>query len=288
MHLSELFQKKRCLFSYEIFPQSDIDKVYSTIRSLQLLYPDFISITCGAGGNSVKDNLTAKIACHIKKEYDIESLVHMTCINSSYSNLEEILNFLKENQVTNILALRGDLPQSNTTTDFAHARDLISLIKQKEDFHITAACYPEGHQESPSKLEDIRYLKEKVEAGASHLISQLFFDNNIFYAFMDEICNADITVPVSAGIMPIVSKRLIEKIVTLCGAFLPPKFLETLNRFENSPVSLFNAGIDYATEQIIELISRGTRGIHLYTMNNPIVAEKITKNIKACLEKNNG
>ncbi|MDR1334332.1 MAG: methylenetetrahydrofolate reductase [NAD(P)H] [Holosporaceae bacterium] len=291
MHLSELFQKKKCVFSYEIFPpqkKTDINKIYDTVAGLQLLRPDFISVTCGAGGSSVQDNLTAKIAHHIKKEYGIESLVHMTCVNCCRANLEETLAFLEENQLDNILALRGDRIQDSTATDFAHASDLISLIKQRGGFHIAAACHPEGHPESPTRAENIRHLKEKVDAGASHLITQLFFDNGAFYNFMDEVCAANITVPVDAGIMPIVNKRLIEKIVTLCGASLPPNFLKILNRFENFPTSLFDAGIDYATEQIVDLISHGVRGIHLYTMNSPIVAERITRNVEELLKKTNG
>ncbi|MDR2268198.1 MAG: methylenetetrahydrofolate reductase [NAD(P)H] [Holosporaceae bacterium] len=291
MYISELFQKKKCLFSHEIFPpqkETDVGKVYETIASLQLLRPDFISVTCGAGGSAVGDNITAKIAHHIKKEYGIESLVHLTCVNSSRSSMEETLAFLRENDLYNILALRGDRTQSSTAADFAYASDLISLIKQKKCFYIAAACHPEGHPESSTKEENIRHLKEKVDAGASHLISQLFFDNDAFYVFLDEIGAANITIPVEAGIMPIVNKRLIDKIVTLCGASSPPKFLEILNRFGNSPASLFDAGIDYATEQIVDLISHGVRGIHLYTMNNPVVAERITKNIRGVLEKING
>jgi methylenetetrahydrofolate reductase (NADPH) len=290
MYLSELLRQKKCLFSFEIFPPkkiSDIDAIYRLVSSLQRLCPDFISITCGAGGSSVGDNLTAKIACYIKKEYDIEPLAHLTCINSSRNNIEEVLSYLKTNSITNVLALRGDRIKDGAATDFMHASDLVSLIRRKGGFYIAAACHPEGHPESRSKMENIHYLKEKIEAGASHLMSQLFFDNDIFYTFMNEVRAANITVPVGAGVMPIVSKLLIEKIVSLCGATLPSKFSGILNRFEDNPTALFEAGIDYATEQIVGLISFGVQGIHLYTMNNAIVAEKITKNIANSLREVN-
>ncbi|MDR2681945.1 MAG: methylenetetrahydrofolate reductase [NAD(P)H] [Holosporaceae bacterium] len=291
MYLSELFQRKKCLFSFEIFPpkkNSDTTAIYQTIANLQRLRPDFISVTCGAGGSSCDDNITVKIAHHIKKEYGIEALAHLTCVNSSRQNLEETLAFLREKQIDNVLALRGDRVKDCNASDFAYAHELISLVKREGGFYIAAACYPEGHPESHNRADDIRHLKEKVDAGASHLISQLFFANEDFYRFMDEIRAAGIDVPVEAGIMPAVDKCLIEKIVALCGATLPTKLSRLLNRFESSPATIFDAGIAYATEQIMDLISAGVQGIHLYTMNNPIVAEKITQNIGNLLKEVNG
>ncbi|MDR2782010.1 MAG: methylenetetrahydrofolate reductase [NAD(P)H] [Holosporaceae bacterium] len=291
MYLSELFQKKKCLFSCEIFPpkkNSEIETVYRTISGLQQLHPDFISVTCGAGGSAVEDNLTVRIASHVKEKYGIEPLAHLTCVNTSRNNLEETIVFLKKNRIENVLALRGDRVDGNTATDFAYAAELISLIKRKGNFYIAAACYPEGHPESSNRTEEIRHLKEKVEAGASHLISQLFFNNENFYAFINEVHTAGVHVPIEAGIMPAVDKRLIEKIVSLCSATLPPKLSRILSRFEKHPSMLFEAGIDYATEQIIDLISSGVQGIHLYTMNNPVVAEKIIHNIGGLLMEVNG
>ncbi|MDR1375355.1 MAG: methylenetetrahydrofolate reductase [NAD(P)H] [Holosporaceae bacterium] len=289
MYLSELFQRKRCVFSCEIFPpkkNSDIDSINQTILGLERIHPDFISVTCGAGGCSIGDNLTIKVAKRIK-EYGLEPLVHLTCVNSSCRNLEETVALLKENNIDNILALRGDRAENSTASDFAYASDLISFIRQKGDFYVVAACYPEGHPESNDMAKEILHLKEKIEAGAGHLISQLFFDNDRFYAFMNKLHAAGIDVPVEAGIMPVVDKRFIEKIVSLCGATLPVKFLKMLDRFKNSPAAFFEAGIAYATEQIVDLISAGVRGIHLYTMNNPDVAEKIAKNIEDLLRNVN-
>jgi methylenetetrahydrofolate reductase (NADPH) len=290
MHLSELFQKKKCVFSYEIFPpkkSSDIDSLYRTISRLARMRPDFISVTCGAGGCSVGNDLTIKIAGHIKKEHGIESLAHLTCVNSSRRNFEETVTLLRENHVDNVLALRGDRVDGVTTTDFTYASDLISCLRQKGGFYIAAACHPEGHPESSDISEDIRHLKEKVEAGAGHLMSQLFFDNELFYRFRDKLHAAGVDVPVEAGIMPVVSKHVIEKIVSLCGATLPIKFSRMFDRFKDSPEALFEAGIIYAVEQITDLISADVRGIHLYTMNNPDVAEKITGNIEGLLGKVN-
>jgi methylenetetrahydrofolate reductase (NADPH) len=261
-----------------------MEAVYQLTASLRQLHPDFISITCGAGGSAIGDNLTAKIACYIKKEHNIEPLAHLTCVNSSRESVEEVLAYLKAHHIDNVLALRGDRIQDSTATDFVHASDLVSLIRQKGGFYVAAACHPEGHPESRSRTENIRYLQEKVEAGASHLISQLFFDNEVFYRFADEVRAAHMTIPVEAGIMPIVNKHLVERIVSLCGATVPAKFSSILSRFEDDPAALFDAGIDYATEQIMDLLSFGVPGIHLYTMNNATVAERMTKNIAGALQ----
>ncbi|MDR3180018.1 MAG: methylenetetrahydrofolate reductase [NAD(P)H] [Holosporaceae bacterium] len=291
MYLSELFRRKKCLFSFEIFPpkkNSAESETHKIIDNLQQFQPDFISVTCGAGGSTADDNITVKIAHYIKKECGIESLAHMTCVNSSRRSLEETLDLLKENHIDNVLALRGDRLKDSTAGDFAYAHELVSLIQRRGGFYIAAACYPEGHPESGGRTQDICRLKEKVDAGASHLISQLFYDNGDFYRFMDQVRAIGIGVPVEAGIMPAVDKRLIEKIIGLCGATLPVKFSRMLNRFENSPAALFEAGIAYATEQIIDLISTGVQGIHLYTMNNPMVAERITRNVESLLREVNG
>ncbi|MDR2794506.1 MAG: methylenetetrahydrofolate reductase [NAD(P)H] [Holosporaceae bacterium] len=291
MYLSDLFQRKKCLFSFEIFPpkkDSAEGEIHKIIAHLAQLHPDFISVTCGAGGSAANDNITVKTAGYIKKEHGIESLAHMTCVNSSRRSLEETLDLLKENHLENVLALRGDRLKDSYAGDFAYVQELICLIKRKGGFHIAAACYPEGHPESGDSAEDVRHLKEKVDAGASHLISQLFYDNGDFYRFMDKVRAVGVDVPVEAGIMPAVDKHRIEKIVTLCGATLPTKLSRMLSCFEKSPAALFDAGIAYATEQIIDLISSGVQGIHLYTMNNPAVAEKITHNVENLLREVNG
>ena len=186
--------------------------------------------------------------------------------------------------IENILALRGDIvPDIEPKTDFLHASDLCEYIQQRGDFELAGACYPEMHLEANSMVEDIRNLKTKIEKGATHLISQLFFDNSAFYSFMDMVRCAGIDVPVSAGIMPVTNKNQIERMVSMCGASLPAKFSKIMQRYENNPEALRDAGIAYAVEQIVDLMANGVEGIHLYTMNNPYVATKITEAIGSLL-----
>lgn len=283
MKISEITKTRKTIFSIEIFPPkktSSIDTVYATLDELKDVSPDFISVTYGAGGNG-SDNLTCEISSQIKHRYGIEPLAHLTCVNSDRTEINQILDQLKNCGIENILALRGDVrPDIPPKTDFRHASDLIRLIAQRGDFEIVAACYPEGHPECGGLDDDIAHLKEKVDAGASHLISQLFFDNDDFYFFLDKIRGKGIDVPIEAGIMPITNKRQIERMVSLCGASLPKKFVKMINRYEYNDAALLDAGISYANEQIIDLISSGVDGIHLYTMNNPVIAKRIYDSIK--------
>ncbi len=205
-------------------------------------------------------------------------------MNYSRQEIGQILNILKEKEIKNVLALRGDInPDITPKKEFSYASDLIKYINDKGDFYISGACYPEGHVEAKSLDEDIKYLKMKVEAGASHLISQLFFDNDYFYSFLEKVRKAGITVPIQAGIMPVINKAQIERMVTLCGASLPAKFTKMMQRFEHSPEALRQAGIAYAVDQIVDLVSQGVDGIHLYTMNNPFVARRITESIQGII-----
>ena len=209
----------------------------------------------------------------------------LTCVNSTRQDIENTLELLKQKGIENILALRGDInPDIPRINDFRYASDLISFIKEKGDFHISGACYPEAHPETRDKIQDIRNLKQKVDMGAEHLVSQLFFDNNDFYSFMERAWIAGIAVPVEAGIMPVVNKAQIERMVSLCGASLPVKFIKMMQKFENSPEAMRDAGIAYAVDQIVDLVSNGVRGIHLYTMNNPAVAKRICDNISGLRE----
>ncbi len=284
MKLKELFKEDKTVFSLEIFPPKrnhPIETVYRTLDELQNLDADFISVTYGANG-SLADNRTCEIASAIKHRYGIESAAHLTCVNSTKDEVKYVLGQLEANGVENILALRGDIVPDNTPkNDFHHANELITFIKNEGyDFGISGACYPEGHLDSPDIKSDILNLKKKVDAGAEHLISQLFFDNNYFYDFMEKVRIAGIEVPVEAGIMPVVNKKQIERMVSLCGASLPRKFTRMMAKYEGRPEAMRDAGIAYAVDQIVDLVSQGVDGVHLYTMNNPYVAKKIRDGIK--------
>ncbi|ABI68249.1 methylenetetrahydrofolate reductase [NAD(P)H] [Syntrophomonas wolfei] len=285
MRTSEIFNNKTVL-SLEIFPPrrtASIGIIYKTLEELQGLNPDFISVTYGAGGSET-NTATLEIASAIKNNYGIESVAHLPCINL---NKDEVLNMLegfKQAGVENILALRGDVnPARVPKQDFRYASDLVSFIKENGDFNIIGACYPEGHSESPSLLDDIRHLKIKVDAGTDQLITQLFFDNSYFYSFRERASVAGINVAIEAGIMPVVNKRQIERMVALCGVKLPKKFVTMMERYENNPEAMRDAGIAYAVDQIVDLIAQGVDGIHLYTMNNPYIAKKIYAAISTLL-----
>lgn len=286
MRIPELFKNDKTVFSFEVFPPkktSSIDTVYSTLDELSDLNPDFISVTYGAGGNTA-DSKTCQIASAIKNKYKIVSAAHLTCVNCTKEDIDIILTQLKENGIENILALRGDMnPDIPPKHDFKYASELITYIKEHGDFSVSGACYPEGHVDSASIIEDITHLKEKVDAGAEHLMSQLFFDNALFYDFLEKARTAGINVPIEAGIMPVTNKKNIERMVSLCGASLPSKFTKMMQKYENNPEALRDAGIAYAIDQIVDLISNGVDGIHLYTMNNPYVARKISESISNLL-----
>lgn len=287
MQLASLFEQKKTVLSFEVFPTkktSSIETIYATLDDLKDLKPDFISVTYGAGGNA-GDTATCEIASAIKNKYNIEPLAHLTCVNYTKAEIEQILNRLEQSGITNILALRGDMnPDIPPKHEFRYASELVAFIKQRGGFHVSGACYPEGHLESPNMVEDILNLKSKVDAGAEHLISQLFFDNNYFYNFLEKSRIAGIKVPMEAGIMPVVNKAQIERMVTLCGASLPSKFTKMLQRFEHSPEALRDAGIAYAVDQIVDLISQGVDGIHLYTMNNSYIARRISESISGLIQ----
>ncbi len=286
MEISSLFKKDKAVLSFEVFPPkktSSIDTIYNTLGELKDLSPDFISVTYGAGG-SAANLITSEIASLIKHEYNIETMAHLTCVNSSKEDIDEQLDIFKQKDITNILALRGDInPDLEPKKDFLYASDLVSYIKTKGDFHISGACYPEGHVETEDIVSDIHNLKKKVDAGASHLVSQLFFDNQKFYDFKEKTKIAGIDVPIQAGIMPVVNKAQIERMVSLCGASLPSTFTKMMQKYDTNPEALKEAGIAYAISQIIDLLSNGVDGIHLYTMNNPVVAKKITDSIRKLL-----
>ncbi len=282
MNISKLFEKKETVYSFEIFPpkkESSIDTVYDTLEALGDLSPDYISVTYGAGGGA-RGSKTAELSQMIKNKLKIEPLAHLTCVNSSKEEVNDVLDNLTALNVKNILALRGDVaPDSKFMDDFKYASDLIRYIKEYGDFNIAAACYPEKHIESKSLDEDIAHLKEKTDLGVGHLVTQLFFDNGNFYNFMDKIRQKGINVPVTAGIMPITSAAQIEKMVNMCGANIPKECRKMIEKYGDDPVAMRDAGIIYATNQIMDLVANSIDGIHIYTMNNPYVARKITLSI---------
>lgn len=283
MNIQRLFESKKVVYSLEVFPPkktTSIDTIYNTLYGLRGLKPDFISVTYGAGGSDTQKNKTCEIASLIKSEYQIEPVSHLTCAGSTKQDIIDFLDRLKAENVHNILALRGDITPENGVIDFEHASDLAAFIKKYDDsFNISGACYPEGHCDASSIDEDIENLKKKVDAGVTHLVTQLFFDNNNFYTFMDKVEKAGIRVPIEAGIMPVINKAQIERTVSMCGASFPVKFSKMVNKYANDPIALKDAGIAFATEQIIDLINNDVRGIHLYTMNNVDTATRITNSI---------
>ncbi len=286
MKIPELFKDGRTVFSFEIFPpkkDGSIETVYKTLDGLVDLKPDFISVTYGAGG-SLPGCSTREIVSIIKDKYHTESIAHLTCVNSAKADIDRVIEEFKRCGIENVLALRGDVnPDIPPKTDFKYASDLIAYMKERSGLSFSGGCYPEGHPEAPSLDADIVNLKRKVDAGASHLISQLFFDNGLFYDFLDKARGAGINVPIEAGIMPCVNAKQIQRMVTMCGASLPHKFTKLIARFENKPEALRDAGIAYAVDQIVDLAANGVDGIHLYTMNNPYIARKISESVSGIL-----
>ena len=287
MDISKTFSGQS-VFSFEVFPpkkESAIDSIYKTIDDLKQLEPTFISVTYGAGGSGAK-GVSTKDVCSYIKEKGMDTVAHLSCLYNSKEDIDKILSELKEAGVNNILALRGDPnPDYEVKEDFKYASDLVSYIKSKDmGFVISGACYPEVHQEAADMEEDIANLKKKVDAGADHLISQLFFDNGAFLDFMEKVREAGINVPVEAGIMPVTNKKQIERMVSMCGASIPAKLSKLLQRFGDDPVAMREAGISYAVDQIIELVAYGVDGIHVYTMNDPYVASKIKESVSNILK----
>lgn len=278
MRISELFKNGKTVFSFEIFPpkkDGQISNLHDTLAQLSELNPDFISVTHGAGG-SVPGCSTAEVASIIKDKFHTETIVHLTCVNSTCADVDAAIEDLQSRGIENVLALRGDInPDIPPKKDFSHASDLIAYMKERSSLGFSGACYPEGHVESETLDADIANLKIKVDAGAEHLISQLFFDNAAFYKFRDKARAAGISVPIEAGIMPCVNANQIRRMVSMCGASLPPKFTHMIARYENNSEAIRDAGIAYAIDQIVDLAANGVDGIHLYTMNNPYIARKI-------------
>lgn len=287
MFIKDKFIKKNKVISLEIFPPNSnmtLKQLLDVIDDLAVFRPDYISVTYGASGNANND-YTIDIAEYIKEKYTIEAMPHLTCITSKKEKVDEILQLIVKKDLKNVLALRGDKPkdglmnQSNRM-DFTYASDLIEHIRSSElPVSIAAACYPEGHIEAPSLNEDIRNLKTKVDKGVDFLITQLFFDNERFYDFKDRLTKNSINTPLTVGIMPITNVKQIKRIVSLSGASVPPKLKLLLDKYENDNLGMFQAGIEYACQQMDELDQWKVNGFHLYVMNKPEIAKMIYKNM---------
>lgn len=278
---------KKIIYSFEVFPPkktAPVESVTECFEHLSALKPDFISVTYGAGGGVNGGNITCELASRLQDEFHIKSVAHLPCISYTKDEIAQVLANFKTHGITDILALRGDKsPDRPEKNDFRYASDLIQFIQSQGDFKIYGACYPETHPEALSSASDLKHLKEKVDKGAKHLITQLFFDNAIFYDFREKCEIIGIDVPIEAGIMPVVNANQIQRMVSLCGASLPRKFTVMMQKFGHSPEAIRDAGIAYAVDQIVDLASNGVDGIHLYTMNNPYVAKRITEAVSGIL-----
>ena len=282
MKVSEILRNGKVSISCEIFPPkqgSMLDNYKGIVRQIADLRPAYISCTYGATGGT--SDYTVEIADTINK-CNVPAIAHLTCASSTKDKVLSVLEELKERNIENILALRGDIPENADfplPDQFHHAIDLIQVIKEQGDFCIGGACYPEGHPESPNMNTDLDYLKEKVDAGCDYLTTQMFFDNNIYYNFMYKALKKNINVPVVAGIMPVTTASQVKRTMKLTGNLVPTKFLTIVDRFGDDPEAMKQAGIAYATEQIIDLIANNVDNIHIYSMNKPEIAGAIMKNL---------
>lgn len=287
MKIIDLLNEDKVTLSFEVFPpktSSKYENVLKATEKIASLNPSFMSVTYGAGGGTSAH--TVALAKDIHEKYGVEVMAHLTCVSSTREHVESMVEQFKENGIENIMALRGDIPKDGQVgEDYQYACQLIKKLKEKGDFCIGAACYPEGHVESPSIKEDIQHLKEKVEAGADFLTTQMFFDNNVFYNFLYKIKEAGINVPVVAGIMPITNAKQVSHAVQMSGtSIIPYHFKMMVDAFGDNPEIMKQAGIIYASEQIIDLIANGVKHIHVYTMNKPDIAEGIMNNISEILK----
>ncbi|WP_417039778.1 methylenetetrahydrofolate reductase [NAD(P)H], partial [Clostridium porci] len=281
MKIRDILAEDKPTLSFEVFPPKTED-AYETVekaaKEIAGLKPSFMSVTYGAGGGT--SDYTVGIASDLQRKYGVTPLAHLTCVSSTREKVAQVLAELKKENIENILALRGDIPEDKGMPKAYHyASELIREIKRSGDFCIGAACYPEGHVESANKAADMDYLKQKVEAGCDFVTTQMFFDNSILYSYLYRIREKGITVPVIAGIMPVTNARQIKRITKMSGTYLPSRFMSIVDKFGDNPNAMKQAGIAYATDQIIDLIANGVKGIHVYSMNKPDVAMKIKENL---------
>ena len=292
MKIKDILKNESPSLSFEVFPPKS-DTLYESVKEatekIAMLKPSFMSVTYGAGGGTSR--YTLETAKNIETSFGVPTVAHLTCVSSTKETVRKQIKELIDAKIENVMALRGDIPDEMIGTDrsgwdFCYATDLIREIKASGgDFSIGGACYPEVHPESPDQKEDILHLKEKADAGCDFLTTQMFFDNNLFYSFMYKIREAGITVPVIAGIMPITSANQVERAVKLSGSFMPHRFKSLVDRFGSDPLAMKQAGIAYATDQIIDLFANGINHVHVYSMNKPDVAEMIQDNLSAIIGK---
>ena len=291
MKLSEFLGREELSLSFEVFPpktDAAFEDVKTATEEIAKLRPAFMSVTYGAGGGTSR--YTLEIARNIKRQYGVPTLAHLTCVSSTRDTVATRIADMKAAGIENVMALRGDLTPELQQSDrrewhYRHAVDLVRQLKAAGGFCIGGACYPEIHPESADQAEDIRYLKEKVDAGVEFLTTQMFFDNNLLYNFLYKIREAGITVPVIPGIMPITNGNQVARAIQLSGSFIPQRFKSLVDRFGHDPAAMKQAGIAYATDQIIDLYANGIKVVHVYSMNKPDVAEKIQDNLSCILGK---
>ena len=292
MKLTKIFETGKPHLSFEVFPPKTttaFDSVKSATEQIAKLKPSFMSVTYGAGGGT--SQYTLDIAKNIKVEYGVPTLAHLTCVSSTKETVHKMIESIKAAGIENVMALRGDIPADMQDADrsgwtYHHAIDLIRELKEYgSDFCIGGACYPEIHPESTNQKEDIKYLKQKVDAGCEFLTTQMFFDNNLLYNFLYKIREAGITVPIIPGIMPITNANQVSRAIKLSGSFMPQRFKSLVDKFGSDPEAMKQAGIAYATDQIIDLYANGVTNVHVYSMNKPDVAEKIQDNLSAIIGK---
>lgn len=286
MKISKLLEQDKITLSFEVFPPKKAERfeaVKTASENIAELHPDFMSVTYGAGGTTA--GFTAELAAELKKDTGVPVLPHLTCVGSSMAQVDHMLETYLNEGIDNIMVLRGDIPENGMIEhDFTHASDLISYIKEKTDLCIGGACYPEGHIESKNKNADLSHLKAKQDAGCDFLTTQMFFDNNIFYNFLYRAREAGIHVPILAGIMPITNAKQLSRSVALSGTNVPERFRAIVDTFAENPAAMKQAGIVYASEQIIDLIANGVKHIHVYSMNKPDVAAGIMNNLSEILK----
>ncbi len=289
MKITDILKEKKPLLSFEVFPpktESSFQSVKEATEEIAKLKPSFVSVTYGAGGGTSK--YTLDIAQNIKQIHSVPTLAHLTCVSSDKNTVSERIEMMKAAGIENVMALRGDIPKElenadRSAWDYKNAIDLVRELKKHSCFCVGAACYPEIHPESENQSTDIKFLKEKVDAGAQFLTTQMFFDNNLFYNFLYKIREAGITVPVIPGIMPITNANQLERAIKLSGSFIPQRFKSIVDAFGNEPNAMKQAGIAYATDQIIDLYANGIKNVHVYSMNKPEVAAKIKENLSDIL-----
>ena len=287
MKIIDILKNKRVTLSFEVFPPKTADAVPTALaaaEAIAALHPDFMSVTYGAGGGT--SDFTVHIASAVKKTYGVEVMPHLTCLSSTKEKVTETLQDYKEAGFGTIMALRGDVPADGTRkNDFEHATDLMKQIKSFDSsMTLGGACYPEGHPESPSLAADIENIRSKVDAGAQFLSTQMFFDNSLFYSYLNRLHAAGIDVPVLAGIMPITNKHILTRSLAMSGTAVPARYIAMVDAYGDSPEAMKQAGIAYATEQILDLYANGVRNVHVFAMNKPDVAKAISENIRPVLD----